>query len=86
VAQEARNRVFPYRSEEAVLVLSRHLNEEIVIAGTIRVKIVEITGSRVRLGIEAPQEVPVVRLEAMNSRPQHIREILPLVNFMRKAG
>lgn len=47
-----------------MLVLSRRLEEEIVIAGRIRMKVLEIKGNRVRLGITAPPEVPVHRSEA----------------------
>lgn len=46
-----------------MLVLSRRWNEEIVIAGNIRVKILEITGNRVRLGVEAPAQMSVLREE-----------------------
>lgn len=46
-----------------MLVLSRKLNEEIVISGNIRVKILEISGQRIRLGVEAPGQVPVLRGE-----------------------
>jgi len=46
-----------------MLVLSRKSNEEIIIGGNIRVKILEINGNRVRLGISAPNHVPVLREE-----------------------
>ncbi|MDB5390641.1 MAG: carbon storage regulator, CsrA [Planctomycetaceae bacterium] len=46
-----------------MLVLSRKLNEEIIIGDNIRVKILEIKGNRVRLGICAPDQVPVMREE-----------------------
>ena len=46
-----------------MLVLSRKLNEEIIIGGNIRVKILEINGNRIRLGISAPHHVPVHRQE-----------------------
>jgi len=46
-----------------MLVLSRKSNEEIVIGSNIRVKILEINGNRVRLGISAPNHVPVLREE-----------------------
>ncbi|MDO4558583.1 MAG: carbon storage regulator CsrA [Planctomycetia bacterium] len=46
-----------------MLVLSRQLNESIVIDGGIVVTIVDIRGDRVRLGIEAPPEVAVHRRE-----------------------
>ena len=53
-----------------MLVLSRRLNETIVIGNGIRVQVVEVSGQTVRLGIEAPPEVPIVRGELrQKSRP-----------------
>ena len=46
-----------------MLVLSRKLNEKIVINGNIVVTVVKIDRNQVRLGIEAPNEVPVYREE-----------------------
>ncbi len=46
-----------------MLVLSRKKNESIVIRDDIRVMVIEIRGDKVRLGIEAPQDVPVHRSE-----------------------
>ena len=46
-----------------MLVLSRKPTQSIVIDGRITVTLVEIHGNRVRLGIEAPREIPVVRTE-----------------------
>ena len=46
-----------------MLVLSRELDESIVIGDNIVVTIVDIRGDKVRLGIEAPAEVPVHRQE-----------------------
>lgn len=47
-----------------MLVLSRHKNEQIVINnGEIVLTVVDIRGDKVRLGIEAPKEVPVHRKE-----------------------
>jgi carbon storage regulator len=54
-----------------MLVLTRRPLEEIVIAGNIRVKVLEISGSRVRLGISAPDQVPVWRGELANREPAH---------------
>ena len=50
-----------------MLVLSRHENEAIVIDGRIKVTIVEIRGDKIRLGIEAPKEIPVWREELVAS-------------------
>lgn len=46
-----------------MLVLSRKKNEAIVISNDIVITIVEIRGDKVRLGIEAPRDVPVHRME-----------------------
>lgn len=46
-----------------MLVLSRKLNESIIINGNIRVMVVGIRGNHVRLGIEAPGQVPIFREE-----------------------
>ncbi len=46
-----------------MLVLSRKKNESIVIDNDITIVVVEIRGDKVRLGVEAPKEVPVHRRE-----------------------
>ena len=46
-----------------MLVLSRHKNESIIINDDISITIVDIRGDKVRLGIEAPRDVPVHRKE-----------------------
>jgi carbon storage regulator len=46
-----------------MLVLSRKRNERIVIRDDIVITVVEIRGDKVRLGIEAPKDVPVHRQE-----------------------
>lgn len=50
-----------------MLVLSRHLNEKIVIGDDVVITIVEIRGDKVRLGIEAPQDVTVHRQEVFDA-------------------
>lgn len=46
-----------------MLVLSRKVNEKIIIDGHITLTVVELSGSRVRLGIAAPREVSILRSE-----------------------
>jgi carbon storage regulator len=50
-----------------MLVLSRKLNEAIVLGDTITVKVLAVEGGRVKLGIAAPAEVPVHREEIYHS-------------------
>jgi carbon storage regulator len=49
-----------------MLVLSRKLNETIVINGDIPIMVVGIRGTQVRLGIEAPNSVGIFRRELCN--------------------
>jgi carbon storage regulator len=46
-----------------MLVLSRKENERLIIDGNITVTIVRVSGGTVRLGIEAPAEIPIRREE-----------------------
>lgn len=46
-----------------MLVLSRQRDESIFIGDNIKITIVDIRGDKVRLGIEAPTEIPVHRQE-----------------------
>ncbi len=48
-----------------MLVLSRKLNEKIVIDGGIVVTVVKIEGGQVRLGIDAPGHIKVFRQEIL---------------------
>jgi carbon storage regulator len=50
-----------------MLVLSRKKNESIVINNEITIVVVEIRGDKVRLGVEAPREVPVHRREVFDA-------------------
>jgi len=57
----------------AMLVLTRRINESIVINDDVSVLVVEIRGDRVRLGIEAPKDVTVHRKEIYDA----IKEVAP---------
>ncbi len=58
-----------------MLVLSRKKSESIIINDNIIVMVVDVRGGRVRLGIEAPNEVPV-----------HRREVYEETQLSRKAS
>ena len=49
-----------------MLILSRRKDEKIVIDGGIVITIVDVRGSIVRIGIEAPKEIKVLRGELKN--------------------
>jgi carbon storage regulator len=46
-----------------MLILTRKKSERLVIGDNVVVTIVEVVGGRVRLGIEAPPEIPIRRDE-----------------------
>jgi carbon storage regulator len=50
-----------------MLVLSRKRNESIVIGDKIKITIVEMRGDKVRIGIEAPEDVSVHRQEVCDA-------------------
>jgi len=71
-----------------MLVLSRHRDESIMIGDDVVVTIVDIRGDKVRLGIDAPQSIPVHRQEvyeaiqrenrkASQTDPEATRDICP---------
>jgi carbon storage regulator len=56
-----------------MLVLTRKLMERLYIGGDICITVVRLEGSQVRLGIEAPRHVPVVRAELKrHERPAEV--------------
>jgi carbon storage regulator len=50
-----------------MLVLSRQRDESIIIGDNIIITIVDIRGDKVRLGIQAPKEIPVHRQEVYDA-------------------
>lgn len=52
-----------------MLVLTRKVGEKIVIGGNIELTVLEIQGTRVRLGFEAPDSVRVLRSELIPQSP-----------------
>jgi carbon storage regulator len=53
-----------------MLVLSRKLGEKIHIGDQICITIVDIDRGKIRLGIEAPREVPIYRQELLTPKPE----------------
>jgi carbon storage regulator len=56
-----------------MLVLSRRTSQEIMIGPEIRVTVVRIDRNQVRLGIQAPPDLPILRRELANTPPARAR-------------
>ncbi|MCI7595192.1 MAG: carbon storage regulator CsrA [Lachnospiraceae bacterium] len=59
-----------------MLALSRKKNEALVINNNVEVTILEIKGDQVKIGIEAPREVPVYRKEVYLQIQQSNKEAM----------
>lgn len=51
-----------------MLVLTRKAGEEIIVAGNIRIQILEVRGDRIRIGVTAPGSIRVDRGEVHDQR------------------
>jgi carbon storage regulator len=57
-----------------MLVISRRIGESFVIGDDITATVVDITGEKVVLGLEAPKSVPIVRVEPAAGEKREINE------------
>ena len=53
-----------------MLVLSRKLGEKIYISDNICITVVDIDRGKIRLGIEAPRDIPIFRQELVAAPPK----------------
>ena len=67
-----------------MLVLSRKLGEKIVIGDNIVVTVVKIDRNQIRIGIEAPTDVPVYRQEIAPNRVENRNASEPVVVELRR--
>ena len=74
-----------------MLILSRKINEKVIIGDDITVSIIEIRGDQVRIGIDAPKIVKVFRQEvfdaikAENKAASQSIPVIPQVDFGNSA-
>ena len=72
-----------------MLVLSRKINESIIIGENIEVRVVEVAGRSVKLGIDAPRDVSVHRKEIYeaikdeNIQAANKENLVSLVDFLK---
>jgi carbon storage regulator len=70
-----------------MLILSRKVNEKVVIGEDITISIIEIRGDQIRIGIDAPKKVKVFRQEvfdaikAENKAASESVSVIPQVDF-----
>lgn len=55
-----------------MLVIRRRAGEAIVLPDGVEIQVLEINGSRVKLGVVAPEHIAVVRKEAVEARRQNL--------------
>jgi carbon storage regulator len=73
-----------------MLILSRKVDEKVIIGDDIKISIIEIRGDQVRIGIDAPKKIKVFRQEvydaikAENKAASKSATVIPNVNFGKK--
>ncbi len=63
-----------------MLVLTRRIGEEIVIAGNVRLRVLSIDRNQVRIGVVAPSSIPVDRHEVHDRRLRSAPRVPPDVS------
>lgn len=69
-----------------MLVLSRKSDEEIMIGDDIRITVVAVEGTKVRLGIAAPREIPVHRSEVHDAIQREMSVAASAVSVATNSG
>jgi carbon storage regulator len=73
-----------------MLILSRKVNEKVVIGDDISVSIIEIRGDQVRIGVDAPKKIKVFRQEVFDAIMEQNKaasksvSVIPQVDFSKK--
>lgn len=64
-----------------MLVLTRRSEESIIIGGNIQVTVLSVEGEKVKIGIDAPREVTILRKELIDAMHQQDRAAEKLVSM-----
>jgi carbon storage regulator len=73
-----------------MLILSRKVNEKILIGDDITISIIEIKGDQIRIGVDAPRHIRVFRQEVLaeikaeNKAALESPSSLPKLDFLKK--
>jgi len=83
------NFLLKIKKDNIMLILSRKVDEKVVIGDDIKISIIEIRGDQVRIGIDAPKKVKVFRQEvydaikAENKAALKSAVVIPHVDFKK---
>jgi carbon storage regulator len=55
-----------------MLVLTRRISEKFIVGNNVVITVLKVDGNQVRIGIEAPREISVVRSELVNTAPANL--------------
>ncbi len=81
------NRALVPRSRAGMLVLTRKADESIMVGDLIEVSVLSVKGSKVKIGITAPESVPVFRKEVYLRIAEEGRQAEPIDDALgRLAG
>jgi carbon storage regulator len=69
-----------------MLVIRRHPGETVLIGGEIEIEVIECGHNRVKLGIRAPQHIPVLRAEVKATREQNLAAARSIPEGAKPAG
>ncbi|MEA4921194.1 MAG: carbon storage regulator [Clostridiaceae bacterium] len=58
-----------------MLVISRKPGESLIIGDGLRVTVFEVSGDRVKIGIEAPRDISIVRAEVLETKNSNIEAV-----------
>jgi carbon storage regulator len=55
-----------------MLVLTRRISEKFIVGNNVVITVLKVDGNQVRIGIEAPREISVIRSELVSPKPVNL--------------